>query len=727
MVAVRRLELVSRLDRSDTHGKERKGRYKDPWVSSRHGWHGEDAPLDEFEQLAQDAAERCGNGTAGILALGERLPQGVLGIDVDAYDGKNGQRTLSDWEAQFGPLPATYRVTARRDGVSGILLYRVPIGYYPKETPNSGVEFLDHHHRYMAAPPSWHHTGRPYRLILPNGKRSKSGLLPLVDEIPMLPQSYLDGLPANSAQAEGRDAEGSEVAGFATRYDSGPQPEAVHWIISATINSPDAEGTYNPTRDALCWAAREAKGGRFGWSSAADEIHRAARRAYETRGSQLDEADFARLVSYAVGQVRDTDEEQLYDAWQQDRSSDDTDPFADPDSTEKRIEQLVAKELERHEVRRRVALLQAQKLLDASADQTLDGVAFLESGIDADPLWGAGSDALMAPGQGSMVFGTDGAGKSSIMQQVVFARLGLSDDEVLGFPVQQSDQPVLYLALDRPEQIRRSIGRMVDLNDPAVRDGAVPSNPVLPGPRRTTKRRAATAGTKPFAHHPLSANQVAAISDWIAREKDNDVYALAVLFAAHTGVRAAELQGLQVQDVALSDHSGTVGSIRVVRTASRHGGQWIEGTPKSDASTNRVVPLTPWLADELRDYLATIHPFAGQFPHAPLFPGRRSRTNFDWAKPVVADNLYDNYLQPAVKALGLGSVRFHDLRHTFATMNLSAGEHYMQVSKWLGHSSFVLTLSTYADYIREDELAAPKVGRGSADAKTVMRLQHKSA
>ena len=63
---------------------------------------------------------------------------------------------------------------------------------------------------------------------------------------------------------------------------------------------------------------------------------------------------------------------------------------------------------------------------------------------------------------------------------------------------------------------------------------------------------------------------------------------------------------------------------------------------------------------------------------------------------------------PRAPALGLGSVRFHDLRHTFATMNLCAGEHYMQVSKWLGHSSFVLTLSTYADYINEDELAAPK-------------------
>ena len=38
---------------------------------------------------------------------------------------------------------------------------------------------------------------------------------------------------------------------------------------------------------------------------------------------------------------------------------------------------------------------------------------------------------------------------------------------------------------------------------------------------------------------------------------------------------------------------------------------------------------------------------------------------------------------------------------------LSAGVYLMQVSKWLGHSSYVLTLSTYADYIREDDTAAP--------------------
>lgn len=145
------------------------------------------------------------------------------------------------------------------------------------------------------------------------------------------------------------------------------------------------------------------------------------------------------------------------------------------------------------------------------------------------------------------------------------------------------------------------------------------------------------------------------------------------------------------------------------------------------------MPLAPWLADELREYLTDTHPFSASdkqglkyIPHAPLFPGRRNRYVFDWAKPVCAAALYGHHFRPACKALGLGNVRFHDLRHTFATMNLSAGEHYMQVSKWLGYSTFVLTLTTYADYVNEDEQTAPKVGRGVVEPKTVVSIRRRS-
>ena len=55
----------------------------------------------------------------------------------------------------------------------------------------------------------------------------------------------------------------------------------------------------------------------------------------------------------------------------------------------------------------------------------------------------------------------------------------------------------------------------------------------------------------------------------------------------------------------------------------------------------------------------------------------------------------------------MSGVRLHDLRHTAAVLWLSAGVHFMQVSKWLGHSSYVLTLRTYADYIPEQETDNP--------------------
>ncbi|WP_235717706.1 tyrosine-type recombinase/integrase [Mycolicibacterium goodii] len=284
------------------------------------------------------------------------------------------------------------------------------------------------------------------------------------------------------------------------------------------------------------------------------------------------------------------------------------------------------------------------------------------------------------------------------------------------------------------------IGTLKRILDMAQDDQDIAVNPVIANCRRTTKRSA-----QPFKHHPLTANQVASVVNCIATSREvtvipsaageqphtytrhgNRVYALAILFAAHTGVRAAEPQGLQAQDITLSDIPGTAG--QRPRCPHRFAQEpRLDLRPKSDASADRIVPLAPWLADELRDYLTTVHPFAGKYGHAPLFPGRRNRHAFDWAKPVCAASLYEHYLQPATRALGLGAVRLHDLRHTFATMNLSAGEHYMQVSKWLGHSTFVLTLTTYADYINEDEQVAPKVGRGVVDtAATVAPMQRKA-
>ena len=137
---------------------------------------------------------------------------------------------------------------------------------------------------------------------------------------------------------------------------------------------------------------------------------------------------------------------------------------------------------------------------------------------------------------------------------------------------------------------------------------------------------------------------------------------------------------------------------------------WITDTPKTDESI-RTVPSEAWLADDLREYLKT-HPHADD-PKAPLFPGRltmqaaknlgldtKDRASlFDWASPIDTDNVALRYLRPALDALKLPRSRWHDLRHSFAVIQLSAGVDFKRVSKWLGHSTLSLTLDTYGDYI----------------------------
>ncbi len=53
----------------------------------------------------------------------------------------------------------------------------------------------------------------------------------------------------------------------------------------------------------------------------------------------------------------------------------------------------------------------------------------------------------------------------------------------------------------------------------------------------------------------------------------------------------------------------------------------------------------------------------------------------------------------SLRQLELPDIRFHDLRHTCASLLLSAGTHPKIVSEMLGHSTIVLTLDTYSHVI----------------------------
>jgi site-specific recombinase XerD len=61
-------------------------------------------------------------------------------------------------------------------------------------------------------------------------------------------------------------------------------------------------------------------------------------------------------------------------------------------------------------------------------------------------------------------------------------------------------------------------------------------------------------------------------------------------------------------------------------------------------------------------------------------------------KPMDAGNLIDRSFVPLLRKAELPRIRFHDLRHTFATLMLLQGVHVKVVSEMLGHSSIALTL-----------------------------------
>lgn len=88
------------------------------------------------------------------------------------------------------------------------------------------------------------------------------------------------------------------------------------------------------------------------------------------------------------------------------------------------------------------------------------GDFFFDETADQEPIWGLGDEILWHTGEGCMLCGPTGAGKTTVTGQLLLALIGLRTKFVLGFPVARVDR-VLYLAGDRPDQFRRAMLRLV--------------------------------------------------------------------------------------------------------------------------------------------------------------------------------------------------------------------------------------------------------------------------
>ncbi|MGB9825061.1 MAG: tyrosine-type recombinase/integrase [Desulfofundulus sp.] len=158
--------------------------------------------------------------------------------------------------------------------------------------------------------------------------------------------------------------------------------------------------------------------------------------------------------------------------------------------------------------------------------------------------------------------------------------------------------------------------------------------------------------------------------------------------ALGTGLRRGELLGLKWQDVDLDK-----GTVTVRRTLARTKDGLVLQEPKSQASCRTVV-----LPEEVVKILKAlkIEQAKQKLKAGPLYQDNGLVFATSIGTPLNPENITKRHLYPVLEKAGLPRIRFHDLRHTHATLLLLKGENFKVVSERLGHSSVAFTLKTYA-------------------------------
>ena len=175
---------------------------------------------------------------------------------------------------------------------------------------------------------------------------------------------------------------------------------------------------------------------------------------------------------------------------------------------------------------------------------------------------------------------------------------------------------------------------------------------------------------------------------FLAGTEDDPLHAM-WLVAATTGVRRSELLGLSWADLDLEAATLTV---RATVLPDAEGEYHLIEDQKSDLAA-RTIHLDVRTVDALRAHRLLIDQVrdqvgAGWRDHGLVFPREDGRW---WNPPAIS-----LAFRRAMRRVGVPRIRFHDLRHTHATLLLRAGVNPKVVSERLGHSSVAFTLDTYA-------------------------------
>jgi integrase len=210
----------------------------------------------------------------------------------------------------------------------------------------------------------------------------------------------------------------------------------------------------------------------------------------------------------------------------------------------------------------------------------------------------------------------------------------------------------------------------------AIADGLIPRNVAdgIKAPRPKKKEI-----------NPLSPSQARAFLEAVCGNRLEALYVLAI----HRGLRQGELLGLRWEDVYLE-----TGALRVRRTLSLTRQGHVFELPKN--GKGRSIDLTQDALDTLKRHLTRqledIEVLGDDYQNQGLvFPGEKGQPMLPWT--------LTRKLQRILERAGLPHIRFHDLRHTCATLLLSKGVHPKFVQELLGHATISITLDRYSHVI----------------------------
>jgi integrase len=229
------------------------------------------------------------------------------------------------------------------------------------------------------------------------------------------------------------------------------------------------------------------------------------------------------------------------------------------------------------------------------------------------------------------------------------------------------------LAPGTVRQIHSVLSRALDQ---AVKWGTIPRNVCK-----------ATTPPKPDSEEirPLDAEQARQLLRTAGGERFEALYVLAVT----AGLRIRELLALRWQDVDLEASGAT---LRVQRTKSTAKSGPVFTTPK--IGKGRSITLTRHAVEALKAHRAAQN--AERLKAGSLWQDYGLIFCTHGGKTLDSHNVARTSFKPLLKRAELPDIRFHDLRHTCATLLLSRGHHPRLVQELLGHSSVALTLDRYS-------------------------------